>query len=105
MITKSIKIGNKEIQFTCSAGTLVRYRNDFNSDLMADMQKLTGANPDFEILSKLAYTMAKQASTDEFPEYIDWLDQFDMVEFMSALAEVTALWGQNNMTSSIAKKK
>lgn len=105
MITKTIKIGDKDVTFTCSAGTLVRYRNDFHSDLLMDMQKLTGANPDADVLSKLAYTMAKQASTEEFPEFIDWLDQFDMVEFMQALAEVTAMWGQNNVTTSHSKKK
>lgn len=105
MISKSIKIGDKDIDFTCSAGTLVRYRDDFNSDLMTDMQKLTGNSPDLDVLSKLAYTMAKQAGGKEFPEYIDWLDQFDMVEFMTALAEITAMWGQNNKTSSISKKK
>jgi len=105
MITKSIKIGDKDILFTCSAGTLVRYRNDFDSDLMADMQKLVGNNPDLDILSKLAYTMAKQASNEEFPEYIDWLDQFDMVEFMTALTEITSMWGQNNKKNSVAKKK
>lgn len=105
MISKSIKIGDKEVNLTCSAGTLIRYRDNFESDCMMDMKQLGGEEPNTDVLSKLAYTMAKQASTEELPEFIDWLDQFELVDFMKALGEISELWNKNTQTSAEAKKK
>lgn len=103
MIIETIKIGDKEVKFACSAGTLKRYRDAFNEDLFAQIQKLTSDNPEVEVLTKLAYVMAKQAG--DTLEYEDWLDQFDFIDFIGAIPKISEIWAKNNIQTSSSKKK
>jgi len=103
MISKTIKIGDKEVCFASSAGTLKRYRDMFGGDLLAQLSKITSDNPDIDLLSQLAYVMAVQGG--ETQNYLEWLDNFEMVEFVTALTEVVAIWGLNTKTTISPKKK
>lgn len=103
MIIQNVKIGDKEVVFSCSAGTLKRYKDIFGGDLLGQMSKLSSEDPDMDMLIQLAYVMAVQSG--EKLEFTDWLDQFDLVDFVSAIPKIIAMWSKNNNQSAIPKKK
>ena len=113
---KTITIGNREITMKATANTPKRYRNEFNKDLLIELQNLfnhldkkTGefvGQVDLSLVENLAYIMAKQADPD-IPDTPDaWLDSiegiFSIYEVLPAILE---LWQLSLATTSSARKK
>ena len=112
---KVIEIGGKEIKLKSTAGTMMRYRNNFNRDFIKDLISLqtklqqkveTGTQfeaLDLDIFEKIAWCMAKTAD-DSIPDIERWLDEFDTFDIMQVLPELMNLLVAN-MEQINAKKK
>lgn len=112
---KIIVIGNKEVKLKSTAGTMMRYRNNFNRDFIKDLISLqtklsdkTQKGTDFEaldldIFEKIAWCMAKTAN-DNIPDIEHWLDEFDTFDIMQVLPDIMTLLTAN-MEQINSKKK
>ena len=117
MVTKTIEIDGSRVTFAASSGTLRRYRDKFQRDMMQDMDKLVGAMSgnsesestlgigDLEIFENVAYVMAKQADPTVPDDIYDWLDKFEIFSIYQILPHIIELWGLNMETMTDAKKK
>lgn len=116
MLTKTIKIGDKDVTFRSSASIPRMYRILFKRDIFKDLTKLEKSYKekddgtaemeidDLEIFENVAYVMAKHANPT-IPGTIDeWLDQFEMFSIYEVLPEILELWGSNLFTDVEAKK-
>ncbi len=77
---KTIQIDGKNINFRCTAGTLRRYRNQFNREFLADLSKLAEIKEDmtkftFEPFENIVWAMAKTAD-NSIPDMQTWFDSF-----------------------------
>lgn len=99
---KILNIGGKEIKMKSTAGTMMRYRNNFNRDFIKDLVKLqaklndkleTGAEfeaLDLDLFEKIAWCMAKTAD-NSIPDIENWLDEFETFDIMQVLPELMNL--------------
>lgn len=99
---KILNIGGKEIKMKSTAGTMMRYRNNFNRDFIKDLVKLqTKLNNklqngeefealDLDLFEKIAWCMAKTADHN-IPDIENWLDEFDTFDIMQVLPEIMNL--------------
>ncbi len=109
---KVITIDGRDIPFSCTAGTLRRYRQMFHRDVLRDMKKITAAAresadlPDdaADTIENLAYIMAKQADPD-LPDMETWLDQFEPLSIYNSFPDLMDLWLHTNEAVERAKKK
>lgn len=121
---KVITIDGRNIPFSCTAGTLRRYRQMFHRDILRDMKKITAAaleSADLpkdaadlesaylsedaaETIENLAYIMAKQADPD-IPDMDTWLDQFEPLSIYNSFPDLMDLWLHTNEAVERAKKK
>lgn len=113
---KILTIGDKEIKFKSTAGTMMRYRSNFNRDFMKDLShlqvKLTEKrenNTDFEIIDlemfeRIAWCMAKTAD-NSIPDIEHWLDDFETFDIIKILPELMTLLVDNMKTIAPTKKK
>lgn len=116
MLKKTIKVGDKEVEFRSSATIPRLYRAKFKRDIFKDLAKLESsyngtkeegnefAIDDLEIFENVAYIMAYHADHTIPNSIDDWLDQFDMFSIYEVLPEILALWGQNLVTDIESKK-
>ena len=115
---KNIKIDDKLVKFKATAMTPRMYRQQFQSDLFVDIQKLNDAwqnarankeplpGDALTMFENIAYTMAKQADPEAVPETADeWLEQFDMFSIWQIFPEIIQLWGINKLNINESKKK
>ena len=77
---KTIQIDGKNINFKCTAGTLRRYRNQFNREFLSDLSKLVKVKEDmsdfsFEPFEDIGWAMAKTAD-NSIPDEQAWFDSF-----------------------------
>lgn len=112
---KVLIIGNKEVKMKSTAGTMMRYRNNFNRDFIKDLVRLQRVLDnklekgeefealDLDIFEKLAWCMAKTAD-DSIPDIEHWLDEFDTFDIMQVLPEIMGLLIAN-MEQINSKKK
>lgn len=112
---KVLIIGGKEIKMKSTAGTMMRYRNNFNRDFIKDLVKLqTKLNDklekgqefealDLDLFEKIAWCMAKTAD-NSIPDIEHWLDEFDTFDIMQVLPELMNLLVAN-MEQINSKKK
>ena len=116
MLSKTVKIGERDVTFKSSASIPRMYRILFKRDIFKDLSKLEKAYKDkgddsgnmeiedLEIFENVAYVMAKHADPT-IPGTIDeWLDQFEMFSIYEILPEILELWGSNLFTDVNAKK-
>ena len=113
---KVLIVNNKEIKMKSTAGTLVRYRNNFGRDLIKDMvrlqdklKKVTNQGEQFEIVDldlfeKIAWCMAKTADNN-IPDIEHWLDNFETFDIMKVLPEIMQLLVDNLNQENESKKK
>lgn len=78
---KTLTIDGRQVPFKCTAGTLIRYRNQFNREFLSDIAKMKdlGENPELMSLSPfydIVWVMAKTAD-DSVPDPLTWYDGFD----------------------------
>lgn len=94
---KILVIDDRTIRLKFTTGTLVRYRNNFQRDMLTDMIELNSkmekksedetqliALENMEMFEKMAWAMAKTADND-IPDLEQWLDQFNLLDFMHQL--------------------
>lgn len=99
---KVLNIGGKQIKMKSTAGTMMRYRNNFNRDFIKDLVKLQTKLSDklekgqefeaidLDIFEKIAWCMAKTAD-NSIPDIENWLDEFDTFDIMQVLPELMNL--------------
>lgn len=115
---KTITIDDKQVKFKATAMTPRMYRQQFQSDLFVDIQRLNDAwqkarankeplpGDALTMFENIAFTMAKQADPEAVPDTADeWLEQFDMFSIWQILPEIIQLWGINNLSINESKKK
>lgn len=111
---KVIKVGDKGVKFRATGQTMRLYRQHFQRDILKDMQKLQKQRDNGEEFSaealmcfeNIAWIMARQADPDNTPDTPDeWLDGFEVFSVYQILPEIFELWGINNISISIPKKK
>lgn len=94
---KTLTIDGKQIRFKHTGGTLMRYRNQFNSEFFADLAVLNNAQNDptkinFAVVENMIWAFAKTAN-ERIPDPQTWYDSFeeiDILEVWSELSELTA---------------
>lgn len=116
-VRKIIEIDGAQVAFQASAATPRLYRNLFQRDIFADMERLMGAMQgqdesssgldafDLELFENAAYTMARQADPSVPSDVMTWLDQYEMFSIYHILPHLIELWGVNVETMASAKKK
>ncbi len=116
MLSKTVKIGDREVTFKSSAAIPRLYRIKFKRDIFRDLTKLEKSYKDrddgtkeleiedLEIFENVAYIMALHADPT-IPKTIDeWLDQFEMFSIYEILPEILELWGSNLFTDVKSRK-
>lgn len=79
---KTIHIEGRIVRFKCTAGTMIRYRNQFNREFLSDLAKLEKVkNGNYDALTlapfyDIIWVMAKTAD-DTIPDPISWYDTFE----------------------------
>lgn len=110
---REITIGEKKIPMRATAGTAYRYERIFGEKLInaiIECSKDPENAENVETCQKLAYVLQASAAREDmnalsFDKYIDWLDNFDTIDLVSALPEILGLYIANRKTKSIPKKK
>ena len=116
MLSKTVKIGDREVTFKSSAAIPRLYRIKFKRDIFRDLTKLEKSYKDrddgtkeleiedLEIFENVAYIMTLHADPT-IPKTIDeWLDQFEMFSIYEILPEILELWGSNLFTDVKSRK-
>ena len=106
MVEKIVNVSGKEVRFKSTAATMRIYRNNFKSDMLADVFKLQKtfnkkktAEEQFDaidlgIFEQLAWAMAKTADPNTKP--IDnWLDDFETFAIQEILPVLLELLTDN----------
>lgn len=116
-MVKTVKIGDKEIEFKSSAALPHLYRRTFGRDIFVDMARLQqnvikdskgGSTIDVESLEmfeNLAYCFNKHADKSIPDDIEEWLEQFGTFDIYNILPELLAMWNAENKTTSKLKKK
>ena len=117
MLSKTVKVGDREVTFKSSAAIPRMYHIKFKRDIFKDLTKLEKSYKDkgdgskeleiedLEIFENVAYIMALHADKS-IPSTIDeWLDQFEMFSIYEILPEILELWGSNLFTDAKSHKK
>ena len=103
---KILKIDGKDVVFKSTAGTLLRYRNNFGTDMLKDvinlqkkLQKVKEDASEFDAVdldtfAKLAWAMAKTAN-GRIPPIEQWLDNFETFSIYSILPDLLSLMTDN----------
>lgn len=111
---KIIKVGEKDVKFKATGQTMRIYRQQFQRDILKDMQELQDqrdrgehfSSEALESFENIAWVMAKQADPEAVPDTPDeWLDGFEVFSIYQVLPEIFKLWGINNISISTTKKK
>lgn len=115
---RTLSISGKEVKLKSTAGTMMRYRNNFNRDFLKDLinlqEKLKERTEngtqfqavDLDIFEKIAWCMAKTAD-DSIPQIENWLDQFETFDIMQVLPQIMELLVGNmeQVNNTQSKKK
>ena len=94
---KTLTIDGRQIKFKHTGGTLMRYRNQFNSEFFVDLSVLGTAQSDptkvnFAVIENMIWAFAKTAD-DSVPDPQTWYDSFEDIDILvvwSELSELTA---------------
>lgn len=129
MMTRTVNIGGKEVRMRASALIPRLYRVQFGRDMISDMRQLiksynkavkAGGKDvteeqrqdaqlsmmDLTIFENVAYMMIKHAGEDVPPTPDEWLDSIDGIfSIYNVMPTILELWGENQKTTSIPKKK
>lgn len=78
---KTIMIDGKLVKFKSTAGTMIRYRNQFNREFLLDLEKLRNAKKDLSVITlspfyDIVWVLAKTAD-DSIGDPLTWYDSFD----------------------------
>ena len=116
MLSKTVKVGDKEVTFKSSAAIPRMYRIKFKRDIFKDLTKLEKSYKDkgdgtkeleiedLEIFENVAYIMALHGDAGTPSSIDEWLDQFEMFSIYEILPEILELWGSNLFTDVKSRK-
>ena len=117
MLSKTVKIGDREVAFKSSAAIPRMYRIKFGRDIFKDLTRLEKSYKDkgegnsdnfeiedLEIFENVAYIMALHADPTIPKTIEEWLDQFEMFSIDEILPEILELWGSNLFTDVKPRK-
>lgn len=108
---RTVKIGEKEINLLANAATPIRYKMVFGEDVMVAFNQINQEKRDtgeiLDITSQLAFIMNRQAECNKTElksmtkdTYIEWLEDFDSMDFVNASeAIINAYLGTTGTTS------
>lgn len=103
---KTIKIGEKEFEFTATAATPLHYRNTFKGyDMLKELAGLSDGDItsiDYGMVDRMAYIMSgafKEQGTME-----EWLEQFEPLDIINAMTDILGLYTDNADTQNITRK-
>lgn len=109
---REIKVGEKSIPMKATASTVLRYRHVFGGDLMTEFQKVEqDVGLGMSTLQQLAFIMACAADPEKDMNrlneelYMDWLDDFEPLDFVDAAEDIVDLYSGNTKSLSEVKKK
>ena len=96
---KTLTIDGRQIKFKSSGGNVMRYRNQFNADFLADLSILQASqkNPvmfSSAALERIIWTLAKTAD-DSIPDPQTWYDSFEMFPFKNVFGDLAELITQS----------
>lgn len=110
MITKEIKIGDKNVLLGASAALPMEYKECTGREWFADLNKVNKQN--ITVVNEMVYYMARHAFIhsdhqpgETFPKLNDWLLQFGMMDVFNCIEDAVDLWLENVQHSSVSKKK
>lgn len=109
---KTLTIDGKQIRFKHTGGTLMRYRNQFNSDFMKDFAVFSATSStnyehfSYECLERIIWALAKTAD-DRIPDPQTWFDSFDDFDLLKVWEELGELVGEamKPLVKSLKKAK
>lgn len=110
---KTIIIDGKAVKFKSTAGTLIRYRNQFNREFLSDLAKLKDVkeNPETLTLSPfydIVWVLAKTAN-DSIGDPLTWYDSFDDFSITEVFSQLEGLimstMKTKNSTAAAAPKR
>lgn len=114
---RTINIGDMEVAFEANAASFVYAQKIFKKDYINIVTRLSEEAPDFDGLTDLAFIFAKQAemmdgkigreamvSLTEKDE-IEWLEQFETLDVLMALGEISKLISAQSKITSVPKRK
>lgn len=120
-IERSINIGGQQLRMRASALIPRLYRAKFGRDMVTDMRKLQGSLRDvldddtggkqldivdLTIFENVAWLMAKHADPEIPSDPDEWLDGLPgVLSIYEVLPDIMELWSQNNITTSVPRKK
>ena len=105
-----VLIGKIEVGMAANAASPIIYRNIFHEDFIRKAQE---KDPDIEIYQKMGYVMAMQAETSDMNElmklslnsYVDWLTQFEPMDVLTAVDQISELYFGNTIGTTDPKNK
>lgn len=111
---KTICIDGKNVRFKSTAGTLIRYRNQFNREFLADLAKLQKAGPELTDnltlapIENMIWVLAKTAD-DSIPDPLTWYDSFDSFPLTDVFTKLEDLIGASlktkNSSSAVVNRR
>lgn len=111
---REIKVGEKMVPMVANAATALRYKHVFGKDLIVELQQAKDDTAKgFNSLPELAFVMAKAAEAKEGKvnmgllneeNFMDWLEQFDSMDIVTAAEAVINLY-MGNSEASVEQKK
>ena len=110
---REIQVGEKTVPMLSNAATPIYYRQVFSKDLLVFLQSMNnkGIVDGFsETVSQLGYVMAAQADKKKinelnFDKYIEWLSDFEPLDFEQASGDILGLYTSGGRTLSRSKKE
>lgn len=111
---KDVKIGDQTVAMAANAATPIRFATVFHADPMRGLSELQkGGNAEGDatnLIMKLGYIMAMTAERKDFAklseeDYIEWLEQFELMDFIAAANDIIAVYLGNKEMLSSSKKK
>lgn len=117
---RTIKVGNKELEFEASLGTADLFEILTGENLferLAEYRNITEGDPRsyalIGVYKKMMFVMNVQAETEDvsllrgkmtFEQYYTWTSQFELTDInMDVIAEVVKLWNDNKKSNSTPK--
>lgn len=120
-IERVINIGGQELRMRASALIPRLYRAKFGRDMVNDLRRLQGSLKDvledvndekcldaldLTIFENVAWIMAKHADPEVPSDPDEWLDSLPgVLSIYEVLPEILELWSENNVTTSVPRKK
>lgn len=96
---KTLTIDGRQIQFKHTGGTIMRYRNQFNSDFTKDFVEFAATSAtnyehfSYEAIERIIWALAKTAD-DSIPDPQTWFDSFEDIDIIDVWGQLGELIGK-----------